>query len=1610
MSLKGWYGDYKISKFDNFTNFVKNNKKQVIIGSIVLVVLVFIIILTTVLNKDDVQNIEGVEGANELSAMTYSEEFYDIVENLYISFERTVNENIPGDLNRDGFITNKDYKILIEETTFPSNNGMLRRADMNNDGIVNGTDRNILKNILNNCIESGKLALQVYPVRLKESCNIIFEGNYAELKQFFGINRILVDNQRIDCQLTDSAFRVYFPPIEIKNYGITLANHNLVKICDLFNIYVTDKQAPIIYSTRKIQSISSKGDVNRDGFITSYDANLIIDHINTGLEIDTNAADLDGDGYITSNDASFITNARLYGNWESITTLQPVPIYKGETITFKVDNYDEIGYSTYCDITENNIFIITRNKNGEIRISAKETGTYPLCINGRKVLDIIVSGEKVAPTVSATQNSNYQKSHNIDITINGFLTSNNLSYCWSQDGNNAPGGSWTSTTINNNRCRITEGGRNGTWYLWVGTLTDVNGTQKGNNCVGTYKFDNGTPTISGVTNNTWYTNEPTVTYSNSVSKATGKYQHSGATYAFDSGKKFSDDGMYIITVTNEVGNKASCTFYVERTPPVISNISKSNSEENQKVIITATLNDNVSGVRWYKLSQNSNDENSQSGWTDIYTQPATYNARCEVDENGTYYLYAKNGCGLVSKQKIDVSTIEEKPETYIIDYNANGGEGWMGFSQFEYGYYERTGIEYNLKPNEFTRSGYRFEGWSVVPNGEIELWDNESQCAGGMDRVARQYAQNGVLYVYAKWKDIKEPYITGIEKDKWYTNNVTIKCKDDESGIKTASYVGTPYPSGTTKSGTFKDSIELSEDGWYTVNVEDNEKNKFQVSFGIEKTAPEITSLTANNTSDWTKGQITLTGTATDKTSAVASYQWSQIGNLDANSGNWIPINQEDTTNFNTHNPTTTTQNYNVSQNGTYYFYTKNGMGLVSKKAITVNNIDNKLPSSTMPQATSTKNSIVVTCMQTDGNPTSGIKTTEYAIRKNAEGETWRNYQNENTFTNLESGTEYQVKTRVTDNAGNQAESQVLTIKTIEEEKIPPKVTAVPEIQENYQKQISITLSIDQNVNEQNLKYAWSTNNSTAPDGEWQEVQIDNSQAIITETEKTGIFYLWVGKLTNEKNVESENKCFGPYYFDNTAPTITRVIGNRIEGQEGIIVAIEGANDAEVGLADEPYSFDNGESWQVENTKIYTQSESGIIIKVKDKLGNEYVNEPISIERETREKPVITLLGEKEITLEVFSTAPELGATAIDVYGRELEVKEEGYVNLNVLGTYEIKYNAEDSDGNKADEVIRIIHVVDTTKPNITLIGEETVEIETGTSYRDAGATAIDNYDKNISENIEIKIFKDNVEVEEIDTSEEGTYEITYTVKDSSGNISETVKRTINVIQANKITEIVLDNSEIEMIVGQMERLTASVKPETAKDKVLTWKSSNEDVATVNEYGYIKAIGEGETTITVESEEDQITATCLVKVKEPTEDDVIFKSEEEIIIESEGLILDVSPETTLEDLVNSFDSNVDYKIVDKEGNEVSKDELVATGMKIILDTEDNKEYTIIVKGDIDGDGLITITDLSMLKKSMIGLQELDEIESQAANVDLDNEIQITDLSKVVKYIIGLYEM
>lgn len=151
--------------------------------------------------------------------------------------------------------------------------------------------------------------------------------------------------------------------------------------------------------------------------------------------------------------------------------------------------------------------------------------------------------------------------------------------------------------------------------------------------------------------------------------------------------------------------------------------------------------------------------------------------------------------------------------------------------------------------------------------------------------------------------------------------------------------------------------------------------------------------------------------------------------------------------------------------------------------------------------------------------------------------------------------------------------------------------------------------------------------------------------------------------------------------------------------------------------------------------------------------------------------PRITLNGDKEMEVTMADGYTEPGATAKFSFrdiSKHIEIDSK--VDDSKVGTYTVTYTVNYLKKTATAE--RTVNVVDREPPEITLTDGDKVSIRPGEQFKDPGATAIDDSDGDVSDQITAKGF--------VDCYNKGDYEVDYTVSDSYGN-EATATRTVTV-------------------------------------------------------------------------------------------------------------------------------------------------------------------------------------------------------------------------------------
>lgn len=181
----------------------------------------------------------------------------------------------------------------------------------------------------------------------------------------------------------------------------------------------------------------------------------------------------------------------------------------------------------------------------------------------------------------------------------------------------------------------------------------------------------------------------------------------------------------------------------------------------------------------------------------------------------------------------------------------------------------------------------------------------------------------------------------------------------------------------------------------------------------------------------------------------------------------------------------------------------------------------------------------------------------------------------------------------------------------------------------------------------------------------------------------------------------------------------------------------------------------------------------------------------------------------------------------------------------------------------------------------------------------------------------------------------EGSTTVTVTTED--GN--KTASCTITITSPVPVSSVSLDKETLSLDISQTAQLTASILPETAYNKAVSWTSSNPSVATVSSTGLVTGVSEGEASVTVTTEDGSKTDTCSITVSGTQ-----FIAVTSVSLDLSSFTIDKDAERQLTAAISPADATI--KTVTWSSNNNSIATVSNTGL---------------VKGVADGTAVITVT-------------------------------------------------
>lgn len=144
---------------------------------------------------------------------------------------------------------------------------------------------------------------------------------------------------------------------------------------------------------------------------------------------------------------------------------------------------------------------------------------------------------------------------------------------------------------------------------------------------------------------------------------------------------------------------------------------------------------------------------------------------------------------------------------------------------------------------------------------------------------------------------------------------------------------------------------------------------------------------------------------------------------------------------------------------------------------------------------------------------------------------------------------------------------------------------------------------------------------------------------------------------------------------------------------------------------------------------------------------------------------------------------------------------------------------------------------------------------------------------------------------------------------------------------------------------------------------------------------------------------------AFTKFEEEIEEDKFYSSVYQI---DETTIMKIAHKTRIEDFLNNIVTNLEVKIYSEDGNEVTdQNEIMKSGMKVKL--SNGKELTAVVRGDLNGDGLLDLVDLSRITLHYVGsdLCILEGAYLKGADLNYDGKINLIDMSQLIVTYVNL---
>ena len=403
-----------------------------------------------------------------------------------------------------------------------------------------------------------------------------------------------------------------------------------------------------------------------------------------------------------------------------------------------------------------------------------------------------------------------------------------------------------------------------------------------------------------------------------------------------------------------------------------------------------------------------------------------------------------------------------------------------------------------------------------------------------------------------------------------------------------------------------------------------------------------------------------------------------------------------------------------------------------------------------------------------------------------------------------------------------------------------------------------------------------------------------------------------------------------------------------------------------------------------ENYLLTLESDAGTISPSFDKEVNSYT---LKVPDKTTKVTLTGTVSENSLVNGLGTYEVEVGTTT-----RTITVtSQSGEVN-----TYTITIERGASNNTNLIDLVPSAGVIDPVYSNDTL--EYTMEVEDNINVISFLATPEDKDAKVTTDDILVLNYGEN------------TYHVKVVAEDgvTERNIA------IKINRKKDISSIEASVSKVFIDIDEDYDLSYTIDPLDTTYPEAEWSIDDSNIATIDKDGKVTGVKYGSTIARITSKHDTSISDKVVitvmskKIISSTYD--VYRNSKDTPEEDRTLeyIIGLDVKVTVKEFISKLDNEPTMiKVFSTDDIEAIPDAIVGTGFKVQLIYEDTvlDELTIIVRGDLTGDGQINNTDYVKLKNYILKKTTFNEIEMKAGDLTQSNTIVTTDYVKMKNYIL-----